>query len=226
MTASPAPARPRVRVVVVNYDGGEMTVECLEALRGTDWPSNRLEVVLVDNASSDGIADRVAAELPDVEVLRSATNLGFGGGCNLGIGDPGGADYVALVNNDVSVEPGWPTPVVEELEADESLGDACPGILFPSRFAEVQIDALDRQRAQLRHDAEHCVLGRTHAAGSNTAAAISTVLTLTRSGSSGSGDRAGLGLFHVTNQGAVSWFERARATLECAGEGLTGWARP
>ena len=119
-------AAPRVRVVVLNYDGGEMTLRCLDALRRLDYPADRVEVVMVDNGSIDGIVDRVRVEYPEVRVEEPLANLGFAGGCNLGIGDPaaGSYDYVALVNNDAVPEPGWLRPLLDALEADPGLGAA------------------------------------------------------------------------------------------------------
>lgn len=126
---------PRVRVVVLNYDGGDMTMRCLESLRALDYPKDRLELVMVDNASIDGIVDRVKAECPDVRVVESFANRGFGGGCNLGIGDPaaGEYDYVALINNDAMAEPEWLRPLVDALEADTGLGAAASKMLFAER---------------------------------------------------------------------------------------------
>ena len=91
---------PTVGVVVVNYNGGDLTLECLRNLLRTEWPADRLRVVLVDNASHDGIAARVRDELPVVEVLDLPSNRGFGAGCNAGIRALGAVDFVALVNND------------------------------------------------------------------------------------------------------------------------------
>jgi hypothetical protein len=126
-------------VVTVNYDGGALTLRSIEHLRATAWPKDRLDVVLVDNASSDGVADEVERRWPDVRVVRSDVNRGFAGGTNLGIGDLDDVDYVALVNNDVDVSPEWLTPLVDALEADASLGAACPKILFTSRYLDVEI---------------------------------------------------------------------------------------
>jgi GT2 family glycosyltransferase len=138
---SAQPAVPRVRVVVVNFNGGQLTLRCLERVLGTDWPGEQLEVVLVDNASSDGVVDRVRTELPEVRVIESAINLGFAGGCNLALQDLGGIDYVALLNNDAMVDAGWLSPLVRVLEGDASLGAACPKILFASRFLDVELDS-------------------------------------------------------------------------------------
>ena len=76
-----------MRVVVVNHNGGELTVSCLESLRNSDWPPASLDVVMVDNGSRDGVAARVRAELPEVRVVDAGGNRGFAGGCNLALGD-------------------------------------------------------------------------------------------------------------------------------------------
>jgi GT2 family glycosyltransferase len=134
----------RVRVVVLNYDGGEMTLGCLDALRRLDYPHDHLEVALVDNGSVDGIVDRVRDEYPEVVVREPLANLGFAGGCNLGIGDPSADEYeyVALVNNDAVPEPGWLLPLVDALDADAGLGAACSKILFADRYWGVRIDTI------------------------------------------------------------------------------------
>jgi GT2 family glycosyltransferase len=130
---------PRVRVVVLNHNGGDLTIDCLHRLLHTDWPAPQLEVVLVDNASDDGVVARVRRELPVVDVRESATNLGFAGGCNLALRDLTGVDYVALVNNDVLVEPGWLRPLADALDADPGLGAASPKILLSAPMLDVEI---------------------------------------------------------------------------------------
>lgn len=140
MVGSGAAARlPQVRVVVLNYNGGALTKRCLEALLATDWPAEQLEVVLVDNASSDGLADEVERTLP-VRVIRSGRNLGFAGGCNLALRDLDAVDYVALINNDVEVPPGWLAPLVEALDGDTALGAASPKMLLGRRYLRVEFD--------------------------------------------------------------------------------------
>ncbi|MGD9702375.1 MAG: glycosyltransferase [Acidimicrobiia bacterium] len=136
-------AVPFVRVVVLNFDGGAMTLDCLDALARTDWPADRLEIVLVDNGSVDGVLDEVRRRHPQVRVLEPLSNLGFAGGCNLGIRAVGAWDYVALVNNDAVVEPGWLAPLVDALEADPALGAAAAKILFAERYVGVELDVPD-----------------------------------------------------------------------------------
>ncbi len=152
MTRPPGAGTPFIGVVVVNFNGGNLTVECVRSLLATDWPPGRLQVVLVDNASSDGVAGRIRAGHPAVTVVESGANLGFAGGCNLGVGHVGSAEYVALVNNDATVSPGWLSPLVGALEADPSVGAACPKIVFASSFVDVHVESatLPRRRGDRR----------------------------------------------------------------------------
>jgi GT2 family glycosyltransferase len=128
-----------VRVVVLDHNGGELTLECLRRLARTEWPPSSFELVLVDNASVDEVASRARQELPALRVIVSDVNRGFAGGCNLALRDLAGVDYVALVNNDVLVDPGWLRPLADALAADERFGAACPKILLSSPMLDVSV---------------------------------------------------------------------------------------
>src|SRR5262249_34952193 len=131
----------RVRVGVVNFNGGEMTLRCPRALAATDWPADALEIVLVDNASDDGVAARARAEMPNVHVVEHARNTGFSGGANSVMRDVRGLDYVALVNNDAVPEPDWLTHLGAALDAAAAGGAACPRIVFFPRSHTWRVEA-------------------------------------------------------------------------------------
>jgi GT2 family glycosyltransferase len=137
---------PLVRVVVVNYDGGQMTIDCLRSLLASEWPADRLDVVLVDNASIDNVVDQVRASMPAVRIIEPMANTGFAGGCNLGIRAPGDFDLLALVNNDATVSPDWLRPLADWLLDDARIGAACPKILFDRRYVEAEIDVPDARQ--------------------------------------------------------------------------------
>jgi GT2 family glycosyltransferase len=124
---------------VVNHDGGDLTLRCLRSVAATDWPVRALEVVLVDNASRDGVAAAVGRELPAVTVLESSHNLGFAGGCNLGLRHLVDVDHVALLNNDATVTPGWLRALVAGLDGEPTVGAVCPKILFDDAYVEVAL---------------------------------------------------------------------------------------
>jgi GT2 family glycosyltransferase len=132
--------RPHVGVVVVNYNGGELTLRCLDSLHQLSWPADRLRLVLVDNASSDGVAAQIRARWPSVEVVDSPSNVGFATGCNLGIRRLGDADYIGLLNNDAFVDPGWLQHLVAALEINPAVGAASSKVLFATPFVELQLE--------------------------------------------------------------------------------------
>jgi GT2 family glycosyltransferase len=133
-------SEPFVRVVVLNWNGGALLSGAVAALLRTEWPPDRLQIVVVDNDSSDGSDLAVERSFPGVEVRRTGANLGFPGN-NRAMGDRDGVDYIALVNNDAFVEPGWLRPLVEALESDPGLGAASPKMVFAPRFCAVELEA-------------------------------------------------------------------------------------
>jgi hypothetical protein len=92
------------------------------------------EILVVDNASSDG-SEAIAAEAEErnevVSLLRSPTNRGYAGAVNLGLAEARGA-YVAVLNMDVVVSPGWLDPLVSVLETTPGAGAVCPLIVLES----------------------------------------------------------------------------------------------
>jgi O-antigen biosynthesis protein len=130
---------PRVRVVVVDFNGGPLTLECLEHLVAMQHPADALDIVLVDNGSEHPVTAQVRRDLPSVRVVRSAVNLGFAGGCNLGMGDLSDVDFVALVNNDATVSPTWLKPLIETLTTEATVGAASPKILLARAYRELTI---------------------------------------------------------------------------------------
>jgi GT2 family glycosyltransferase len=96
-------------VVVVNFNGGEHLLTCLEHL------GDGARVIVADNASSDGSPEQVEARFPHVTVLRLGANLGFGRAVNAGAA-AGTGDAIVLVNADMFVEPGFVDAIVKPFE--------------------------------------------------------------------------------------------------------------
>ena len=74
----PTPAAP-VRLVVLNYNGGAFLPRCIERLYALDWPPDELEVVLVDNASTDGSVEDAEERFADLRIIRNPVNDGVPG---------------------------------------------------------------------------------------------------------------------------------------------------
>ncbi len=90
----------RLSVIIVNYNGIAFLAECLDSI--TEHVKLPFEVIVVDNASHDGSPDFIRANYPDVKLIASDENLGFGKGNNLGAKYAQG-DYLLLLNNDTRI---------------------------------------------------------------------------------------------------------------------------
>jgi GT2 family glycosyltransferase len=122
-----------VWAVILAHNELSYTRECLTSILALDPPADR--VLLVDNASTDGTAARVAEEFPDVGVLALPENRYFAGGVNAGLERAlqEGAGSVLLLNNDLVLERGALRILVEALEQDPSRGAVGPKLFFYDR---------------------------------------------------------------------------------------------
>jgi len=90
-------------IITVNYNGKKYLKNFLDSALVLNYPSDRYEVVVVDNASKDDSVEFIRKNYPSVKIIESGTNLGFGKGNNLGIKESKG-DLYYLVNNDTAFE--------------------------------------------------------------------------------------------------------------------------
>lgn len=107
---------PSVAVIVLSWNGERFLNACLEAVLAQTYPG--LEVLVVDNASTDQSAAIVQAFAPRVRLIEAAENLGFAGGNNVGVRATQ-ADIVILLNQDTVVQPGWLQAMVEPFTNEE-----------------------------------------------------------------------------------------------------------
>jgi GT2 family glycosyltransferase len=110
---------PKVDIIILNYNGRHFLKDCLIALRAQTFKD--FQTVLVDNGSTDGSVEYVQKEFPEVRVIGLPENLGFCGGNNRGI-DATSAEYIALLNNDTEVVPGWLQALVVAIERYPEVG--------------------------------------------------------------------------------------------------------
>jgi len=106
-------------VIIVNYNGLDDLRACLRSLELDG--DGRYEVIVVDNGSTDGSATYVQENYPDIELVENNGNLGFGHGSNLGAGRAQGR-YLAFLNPDTVVEPGWLDALVSALKDHPDAG--------------------------------------------------------------------------------------------------------
>jgi len=131
-----------VGAVVVSYNSAVYLPDCLRSLRS----EGVTEVVVVDNASSDGSPEVVRTADAGVTVVETGVNLGFGSGANRGVAVTG-SDYVLILNPDTVVEPGTVKALTAALDRDDGLAVVGPrienldGTLYPSvrRFPNLTV---------------------------------------------------------------------------------------
>ncbi len=125
--AVPCPGATQISVIVVSWNGREYLRGCLQSLRQTRASSVH-EVIVVDNASIDGSPEMVAAEFPEVLLLRMDQNLGFARANNLAFERATGS-LLALVNSDVVVHPGCLQELAAFLDDHEAVGMVGPRVV-------------------------------------------------------------------------------------------------
>lgn len=119
-----------VSVVIVAYNARQHLARCLDSLSRQTYP--RMEILVVDNASSDGGTVGLTTRFPQVSLIQAGANLGYAAGNNLGFAHAKG-DYIAVLNPDTETAPGWLAALVAALEADPSAGLATSKILLFDR---------------------------------------------------------------------------------------------
>ncbi|HBP00829.1 MAG: Glycosyl transferase family 2 [Candidatus Moranbacteria bacterium GW2011_GWE1_49_15] len=120
---------PKVFAIVLNYNGQDCLVPCLDSLYQSDYAN--LEIVVVDNASKDGSLENAREKFPKIHFIKNSENVGFACGNNVAIrfALEKMADYVFLLNNDATVQIDTISNLVKEAEENPDLGMASPIIL-------------------------------------------------------------------------------------------------
>jgi len=125
----------KLSIITINYNGLNDTCEMIESIPLND----KIEVIVVDNASKQDEASVISERYPQVKVIRSPKNIGFAGGNNLGIKKARGK-YILLINNDTYFKEFNIDALIKRLESSDKIGIVCPKLRFawennPIQFA-------------------------------------------------------------------------------------------
>jgi GT2 family glycosyltransferase len=118
--------RPLVSLIIISFNEVSTVGDCLNALLLQTY--SNYEIIVYDNASSDGTSDFICDHFPQIKLIKGNENLGFGGANNEAAKMARGK-YIAFINDDAYVTPGWLEPLVGLLETDSSVGCAGAEIL-------------------------------------------------------------------------------------------------
>lgn len=122
---------PKVTIIILNWNGKEDTIECLESLKHITYPN--YDVLLVENGSTDGSVEYFREMYPEIEMIENRENLGFAEGNNVGIRyafKEMNPKYIVTLNNDMVVTSNWLTELIKVIELDENIGSCSSKILF------------------------------------------------------------------------------------------------
>ncbi len=116
--------KKKVFLIILNWNGGEMTLDCLQSLTGINQGKLKVTTLVVDNGSIDNSVEKIQKRYPEVRIIRNEKNLGFAEGNNVGmrIALAEGADFVCLLNNDTRVSPDFLKQLIATAESDPKIG--------------------------------------------------------------------------------------------------------
>jgi len=125
---------PLVSIIIPHWRGQKILQRSLSSLRRISYQP--VEILLIDNGCDDGSIVAAQNEFPEVRVIAAEKNLGFAGGCNLGLRSAAGK-YALLFNDDAEATPDFLQPLVEMMESDSQIAACQPKIRsleFPEKF--------------------------------------------------------------------------------------------
>ena len=118
--------RPLASVVIPNYQGAHCITDCLQSVLKTSRED--VQVIVVDNASSDKSAEIVRRNFPSVKLIQLDSNVGYGEACNIGARNSSGT-YLVFLNNDTVVQEGWLPGLISPLR-DHKVGGVCSKVML------------------------------------------------------------------------------------------------
>lgn len=126
-----------VSIILVNYNGAEILLDCLNSIQKfIDIPN--YEIILVDNASSDGSVELVAANYPHIRLVKEIENRGFGAGNNIGAKFATG-EFLFLLNTDTVLISNILPHLIQLMQADSQVGIIGPKLLNPDGSLQISV---------------------------------------------------------------------------------------
>ena len=146
VTSRPVPAEvsmaedkpaEKVYVVILTFNHYEDTRECLSSLLASHYQD--IQLLVVDNDSTDGTPDKVRQEFPSVQVIENSENLGVPAGFNVGFRHAlqNGAGYILMLNNDTFLKPDMLGILLDQARSDPQAGIIMPRVLYHGSETEV-----------------------------------------------------------------------------------------
>jgi len=118
-----------VNLFVLNWNGRDLTLDCLSSLEKITYPN--VKVYVIDNGSSDNSVTAIRNQFPDYEIIGLPENYGFARGNNAGFElVKQKADYTIFLNNDTIVDPNFVEPLINAMESNSTVKQSTPKIFY------------------------------------------------------------------------------------------------
>lgn len=128
---------PLVYIIILNWNGKDLTLDCLESLAKAQY--DNYKILVVDNGSVDESVNAIKKQYPDVEILQLENNIGYAAGNNAGINfiKDKNPDYVIFLNNDTIVDKYFIEPLVKPLKENSDIYQTTPKIFYADDLSKI-----------------------------------------------------------------------------------------
>jgi GT2 family glycosyltransferase len=124
-----------ISIIIVNYKSKGLTLSCLKSIKEADWGGLSHEIIVVDNNSHEYLGDILSWQYPDVSYIQAGSNLGMGGGNNLGIAKAKGK-YIVVMNPDTLAISNVFKKLFDYMEANQAVGVVGPKQFNPDKSVQ------------------------------------------------------------------------------------------
>lgn len=111
---------PLITISIVNLNGHDYLKDCLDSIKDLNYPEKEVEIIVVDNGSTDGSVEFINTNYPEVKIISNKHNLGFAKANNQAAREAKG-DYVAFLNNDTKVDKDWLTELLRPVYGSDEI---------------------------------------------------------------------------------------------------------
>jgi len=146
----------KLSIIVLNYNGGEIVIKCLQSIKQAKVPDNwQRQILVVDNASMDFSLKEIRRKFPDILIIQNLENLGYAGGMNIGIkyALENNSEVVMILNQDTLLNRDCLTSLIKTLYSNQNIGVVGPVIEFKKNG--LSIFDLGGEESTLYHFAIH-----------------------------------------------------------------------
>ncbi len=152
---------PLISIITVNFNGRIFLKNLFDSILRVDYPSGKIQLIMVDNASTDGSIEFVRKEFPQVKIIALDENKGYSGGNNEGFKYSKGK-YVVLINNDCVVEKDWlceMLSIFRQSSGDSVIGAVGSKVVFYYPYLPLQLLAGSKNQKELKDKNKNRRLG-------------------------------------------------------------------